>query len=89
MTALAVLPVVLLTLLIGARGVAAMRTTSDFLVASRRISPAFNAAAGRSDSSMYQTAPTSEQATMVNVTIAIRPNNVVRFAWPLPFSYPW
>ena len=45
MTALAVLPVVLLTLLIGARGVAAMRTTSDFLVASRRISPAFNAAA--------------------------------------------
>ena len=45
MTALAVLPVVLVTLLIGARGVAAMRTTSDFLVASRRISPAFNAAA--------------------------------------------
>jgi Na+(H+)/acetate symporter ActP len=43
--ALAVVPVVLATLLIGARGVAAMRTTSDFLVASRRISPAFNAAA--------------------------------------------
>ena len=35
----------LLTLLIGARGVAAMRTTSDFLVASRRISPLLNAAA--------------------------------------------
>ena len=45
MIALAVVPVVLLTLLIGARGVAAMRTTSDFLVASRRISPTFNAAA--------------------------------------------
>ena len=45
MIALAVVPVVLATLLIGARGVAAMRTTSDFLVASRRISPAFNAAA--------------------------------------------
>jgi cation/acetate symporter len=43
--ALAVVPVVLATLLVGARGVAAMRTTSDFLVASRRISPAFNAAA--------------------------------------------
>jgi Na+(H+)/acetate symporter ActP len=43
--ALAVVPVVLATLLIGARGVAAMRTTSDFLVASRRISPTFNAAA--------------------------------------------
>jgi cation/acetate symporter len=43
--ALAVVPVLLATLLIGARGVAAMRTTSDFLVASRRISPAFNAAA--------------------------------------------
>ncbi len=35
----------LVTLLIGARGVAAMRTTSDFLVASRRISPTVNAAA--------------------------------------------
>ena len=45
MTALAVVPVVLATLLIGARGVAAMRTTSDFLVASRRVSPALNAAA--------------------------------------------
>ena len=45
MIALAVVPVVLATLLIGARGVAAMRTTSDFLVASRRVSPAFNAAA--------------------------------------------
>ena len=45
MIALAVVPVVLATLLIGARGVAAMRTTSDFLVASRRITPAFNAAA--------------------------------------------
>jgi Na+(H+)/acetate symporter ActP len=43
--ALAVLPVVLVTLLIGARGVAAMRSTSDFLVASRRISPTVNAAA--------------------------------------------
>lgn len=41
----AVLPVLLVTLLIGARGVAAMRTTSDFLVASRRISPTVNAAA--------------------------------------------
>jgi cation/acetate symporter len=41
----AVVPVLLVTLLIGARGVAAMRTTSDFLVASRRISPAVNAAA--------------------------------------------
>ncbi len=37
--------VVLATLLIGARGVAAMRSTSDFLVASRRLSPAVNAAA--------------------------------------------
>jgi cation/acetate symporter len=43
--ALAVVPVVLATLWVGARGVAAMRTTSDFLVASRRVSPAFNAAA--------------------------------------------
>ena len=41
----AVLPVLLVTLLIGARGVAAMRSTSDFLVASRRISPTVNAAA--------------------------------------------
>jgi Na+(H+)/acetate symporter ActP len=45
MIALAVVPVVLATLLIGARGVAAMRTTSDFLVASRRVSPVLNAAA--------------------------------------------
>jgi len=37
--------VVLATLLIGARGVAAIRTTPDFLVASRRISPTLNAAA--------------------------------------------
>jgi Predicted symporter len=43
--AVAIVPVLLVTLLIGARGVAAMRTTSDFLVASRRISPAVNAAA--------------------------------------------
>ncbi|RJQ89999.1 sodium/solute symporter [Amycolatopsis panacis] len=43
--ALAVAPVVLITLLIGVRGVAAMRTTSDFLVASRRISPFVNSAA--------------------------------------------
>jgi len=41
----AILLVVAITLLIGARGVAAMRTTSDFLVASRRISPTLNAAA--------------------------------------------
>jgi Na+(H+)/acetate symporter ActP len=41
----AILPVLLITLLVGARGVAAMRTTSDFLVASRRISPTVNAAA--------------------------------------------
>ena len=45
MTVLAVVPVLVVTLLIGARGVAAMRTTSDFLVASRRISPTVNAAA--------------------------------------------
>jgi cation/acetate symporter len=44
-TALAVVPVVLATLLIGARGVAALRSTSDFLVASRRVSPTLNAAA--------------------------------------------
>ncbi|MDQ3577419.1 MAG: cation acetate symporter [Actinomycetota bacterium] len=42
---LAVAPVVLVTLLIGLRGVAAMRTTSDFLVASRRVSPLLNSAA--------------------------------------------
>ena len=41
----AILVVVAITLLIGARGVAAMRSTSDFLVASRRISPTLNAAA--------------------------------------------
>ncbi|EIE98259.1 sodium/solute symporter [Saccharomonospora glauca] len=43
--ALAVAPVVLVTLVIGLRGVAAMRTTSDFLVASRRVSPLLNSAA--------------------------------------------
>jgi cation/acetate symporter len=43
--AAAVVPVLVVTLLIGARGVAAMRTTSDFLVASRRVSPTVNAAA--------------------------------------------
>jgi cation/acetate symporter len=43
--ALAVAPVVLITLLIGVHGFAAMRTTSDFLVASRRISPFMNSAA--------------------------------------------
>lgn len=43
--ALAVAPVVLVTVLIGLRGVAAMRTTSDFLVASRRVSPLLNSAA--------------------------------------------
>jgi cation/acetate symporter len=43
--ALAVLPVVLATVLIGVRGVVAMRSTSDFLVASRRVSPLLNAAA--------------------------------------------
>lgn len=42
---LAVAPVVLMTLLIGLRGVAAMRTTSDFLVASRRVTPLLNSAA--------------------------------------------
>ncbi len=41
----AVAPVVLVTLLIGLRGVAAMRTTSDFLVASRRVTPLLNSAA--------------------------------------------
>ena len=45
MIGLAVVPVVLATLLIGARGVAALRSTSDFLVASRRVSPLLNAAA--------------------------------------------
>lgn len=45
MIATGIVLVVLATLLIGARGVAAMRTTSDFLVASRRVSPAVNAAA--------------------------------------------
>jgi cation/acetate symporter len=43
--AFAVAPVVLITLLVGLRGVAAMRTTSDFLVASRRVSPLLNSAA--------------------------------------------
>ncbi|WP_019813362.1 sodium/solute symporter [Saccharomonospora saliphila] len=43
--ALAVAPVLLITLVIGLRGVAAMRTTSDFLVASRRVSPLLNSAA--------------------------------------------
>ncbi|NIJ13308.1 Na+(H+)/acetate symporter ActP [Saccharomonospora amisosensis] len=43
--ALAVAPVLVVTLLIGLRGVAAMRTTSDFLVASRRVSPLLNSAA--------------------------------------------
>nr|WP_232665319.1 cation acetate symporter [Pseudonocardia sp. TRM90224] len=41
----AIVVVVLATLLIGARGVVAIRSTSDFLVASRRISPTLNAAA--------------------------------------------
>ncbi|WP_018684989.1 cation acetate symporter [Actinokineospora enzanensis] len=41
----AVVPVVMITLLVGLRGVAAMRTTSDFLVASRRVSPLLNSAA--------------------------------------------
>ncbi|MDT7675806.1 MAG: cation/acetate symporter [Pseudonocardiales bacterium] len=45
MIAAAIVLVVLVTLLIGARGVAAIRSTSDFLVASRRISPTLNAAA--------------------------------------------
>ncbi|WP_235022738.1 sodium/solute symporter [Amycolatopsis alkalitolerans] len=43
--ALTVVPVVLVTVLIGVRGVATLRTTSDFLVASRRISPVLNSAA--------------------------------------------
>ncbi|MFC4944159.1 cation acetate symporter [Pseudonocardia sp. GCM10023141] len=41
----AIILVVGAALLIGARGVAAIRSTSDFLVASRRISPSLNAAA--------------------------------------------
>ncbi len=45
MTEAAVVALVVVTVLIGARGVAAMRTTSDFLVASRRTSPMLNAAA--------------------------------------------
>ncbi|MHA6799358.1 sodium/solute symporter [Bounagaea algeriensis] len=46
MTALVpVAALLVLTLLIGTRGVAAMRTTSDFLVASRQVSPLVNAAA--------------------------------------------
>ncbi|GDY31514.1 sodium/solute symporter [Gandjariella thermophila] len=43
--AFAIAPLVLVTLLIGVRGVAAMRTTSDFLVASRQVSPLVNSAA--------------------------------------------
>lgn len=43
--AVAAASVILITLLIGLRGVAAMRTTSDFLVASRRVTPLLNAAA--------------------------------------------
>ncbi|HEY0640913.1 MAG TPA: cation acetate symporter [Pseudonocardiaceae bacterium] len=42
---LAVLPVVVATVIIGVRGVVAMRSTSDFLVASRRVSPLLNSAA--------------------------------------------
>lgn len=42
---LAVLPVVLATVFIGVRGVVTMRSTSDFLVASRRVSPLLNSAA--------------------------------------------
>jgi cation/acetate symporter len=44
-TGAAVVALLLVTVLIGARGVAAMRTTSDFLVASRQTSPMLNAAA--------------------------------------------
>ena len=44
-TLLAVAAVMVVTLLIGLHGVAAMRTTSDFLVASRRVSPLLNSAA--------------------------------------------
>ncbi|MHA6803515.1 sodium/solute symporter [Salinifilum ghardaiensis] len=43
--AVSVAALLVLTLLIGTRGVAAMRTTSDFLVASRQVSPLVNAAA--------------------------------------------
>ncbi|MFO7191490.1 cation acetate symporter [Thermocrispum agreste] len=43
--ALAVAAVIGVTLFIGLRGVAAMRTTSDFLVASRRVTPLLNAGA--------------------------------------------
>jgi len=43
--ALAVAAVIGVTLFIGLRGVAAMRTTSDFLVASRRVTPLLNACA--------------------------------------------
>lgn len=41
----AIVLVGLTTLLVGLRGVAAMRTTSDFLVASRQVSPLLNSAA--------------------------------------------
>ncbi len=44
-TLVAVATVMVVTLLIGLHGVAAMRTTSDFLVASRRVSPLLNSAA--------------------------------------------
>ncbi|MGD9525732.1 cation acetate symporter [Pseudonocardia sp.] len=44
-TTIAVFAIIGATLVIGARGVAAMRSTSDFLVASRRVSPLLNAAA--------------------------------------------
>ncbi|MGH3433337.1 MAG: sodium:solute symporter family transporter, partial [Thermocrispum sp.] len=43
--AIAVAAVIVFTLFVGLRGVAAMRTTSDFLVASRRVTPLLNAAA--------------------------------------------
>lgn len=45
LTSLAVLAIIGATLVVGARGVAAIRSTSDFLVASRRVSPLLNAAA--------------------------------------------
>ena len=45
MTAAAVVALLLVTVLIGARGVAAMRTTSDFLVASRSVPSRLNAGA--------------------------------------------
>lgn len=44
-TLVSVAAVMVVTLLIGLHGVAAMRTTSDFLVASRRVSPLLNSAA--------------------------------------------